>query len=1525
MTEDASPLGSFLRSFGGGALSGSPGADGHRSSAPSRAERGDRDPTGPASGSSGHRHRSTNEPSGVSLGLPLFAVDKVLATHPRGNGSNPAGSRGRHAGGTSTPPPSSSSGSFLSGFFGGVGGVGGGVGGPAGGGGGGDRTHGEAREFVAAACTSVALASPSGGAREGASPPARVFHAAAQCSEDGRKHHLLLRAVTVPRADGSGDAGGDEDDDTGTTAGENRSHAGPVLRALPWYEGPDARITSLAFSPPPAQDRLLCGTAGGAVYVIPSAALLGSGGAGGGAPPPSIQVLCSAGPPIKAALWWRRRGGDRGSLHSGKGVQGDARNQTRDVAIAAAGNGEVRFWDALSGAPLCAVCVGGRVESAELVDAGTVQYVLVAGDLVDPVSGRHSDRPEGGRGRVYWSLTLERGADLLPHAAGKPGFAPVLVRGRFGVGGGDGGNDFRWSNEGGDGGGDGDVHLSVHAGAGLEDSCSPLVASLNSSSATLTLFPGSDDLTPVSAHRVPPGTAAVHVTRRLIFALHTRNGSRRAHLAVIARTSKGKFSPLPSPSRSSAIPGSPAIEPAIVLQDIALSASAGSPRALMPSGQSRPGSLGLGWSEGLEGEVCVMWMAGAILECRPALPSIGAVFRGLLGVAEEDEAEAYANAVRHAGGRDSTRRRHQEGTSDGGRTNTSVDAGRIFASDSVAHSLGSRVVPPGGVFRGNGYSSGDAKAAILSAALQLDAAPLYLNAARDATRAGDIARARDLFARADNAPVAQFVSMCMEEWRAADALDHLAEDWDVTHGKGRDRAEDSGNGSPDDGRWNRNVAVSAVYPADELMSPDWLQLCCTTHLQLSAWAASTAAAALSAAVDFAEDHPDVDLPPLSLGAVPPPAAAAAAGELAEVCLGLRRDHPSERDLACAAHAARGAVDAATTVAGFLDACLKAGGDLPERLAAAASHLDLGGVTTPPRDFVTIVRSLLRTMLAAGCAVEVLHRAGRLERDQYVLNYTPPPQLHPGGACGGGIGGMGAMVLLNVPGVGRLKGKLSLFSAAMAAISTSLGGRPFPSLSSRADGGCPRRPLGAPAVGGRQAGCEAQSNGDDEDNEDCSVTALLPLMSAVETETLAAGAAAAAASGSGEMGAEEAHIAILLALSAAHRGAPRQQGVQRTLEVALRLGLDAGTVRADWAVAACLGWNNPRGAAVVFAARGAWLAAVRSRLRAVEPALEDLAKEHPHAASVEDIPRAAEVDPLLRHRVERELTGMMVELAVNPEVPREQGAAIGAVAEAWQRCHLSQERLERLILDNVGRSSSLSTQSVDGGRKAVGMDALLLLMERNRSMTRGRGMVGEELGDSDDRQDDENPGSAWDAALAATRREAGGFSPLTPLRFSATFALSVASLRVGTLKETSVASDSTSVNLLWSQIKGNLNKRLASSTAIRYDAPIVPPSAGAGTKVTRDAVDSWVFSCGHRYEALQMLDAAPRLQSWMTRAGLPLSGELLVADYALRRCALACPACATQAMEQHYSLRGRGSMLDAWVPGDVPTMLGTEKA
>ena len=69
----------------------------------------------------------------------------------------------------------------------------------------------------------------------------------------------------------------------------------------------------------------------------------------------------------------------------------------------------------------------------------------------------------------------------------------------------------------------------------------------------------------------------------------------------------------------------------------------------------------------------------------------------------------------------------------------------------------------------------------------------------------------------------------------------------------------------------------------------------------------------------------------------------------------------------------------------------------------------------------------------------------------------------------------------------------------------------------------------------------------------------------------------------------------------------------------------------------------------------------------------------------------------------------------------------------------------------------------------------------------------------------------------------------------------------------------------------------------------------------------MFSCGHRYDAARMKEETlPALASQMKRAGLSLAGELLVSDYGLRRCAVACPACSTRAVYQTYNVVGGGA-------------------
>ena len=241
------------------------------------------------------------------LGVPLFEADKVFAVQAaRGSGPKKSSGRSRSQGACQPrvcdPMDGLAPGKFLSGIFGGAGD--------------GDEDDGEdassspsrdapddpdapdhtRREFLAATCSSAFDTRP-GDAR-----PARVFHAAAHSSEGFTKHHLLLRA-----------------EERTHTANDDDEDRPPVLRALPWYEGAGGRITSMAFSPGPVNDRLLCGTADGGVYVIPcDSVLAGEKDEGneeigtkkkkkrGSKDEPMIQVLSAGGSAVVATAWWRR-------------------------------------------------------------------------------------------------------------------------------------------------------------------------------------------------------------------------------------------------------------------------------------------------------------------------------------------------------------------------------------------------------------------------------------------------------------------------------------------------------------------------------------------------------------------------------------------------------------------------------------------------------------------------------------------------------------------------------------------------------------------------------------------------------------------------------------------------------------------------------------------------------------------------------------------------------------------------------------------------------------------------------------------------------------------------------------------------------------------------------------------------------------------------------------------------------------------------------------------------------------------
>jgi len=1460
-----------------------------------------------------------------SLDIPLFAVEKVLSVRPRGR--KDGGEDTRRSSTTSSPGRGGSARvsnepTFMSGVYDDAPGTSGRA-----------PLHGRRegrREFLAAACTSDANARP------GDPTATRVLHAAALASEEGTRHDLLLRsegAGASEFADDPGDA------------------SPPTARVLPWYHGADARITSMEFSPLCAEARpnnrggstpprmLLCGTEGGGVYVVAAGALLSTGAGEGDArtnqasTTRGVRVLCTSGSRICSVLWWRRHavrsaGSDVSDGSSDGGAGSSAGSSASDnhelVAVACAQNGEVRFWNP-TGDPVCAVFVGGRAAGAAVVDTGASlgQYLLVSGFADHQVTGNvnsnstsfsaHSTDRTYTSPNAHWTLQLERRGASLPSSAGKRGFSPArLADGRFGACSSSSTEKICSSN----------AVLSVHPGAhdtsvsmmreGDDSSASPgglsttLVARLGAGSPTLALFHPSNDRVSIATYRVPDGTTAVRVTRRLIFALHRAKRGGRARLAVLVRRETDEGSglepkPLAAGSADSrgAKPGGfsasggtelaqagtgagPGPGPGtlwrnkeivpVVLQELTLSASVGRPleRALMSCGDRRGETNGGGGVTNFEG--CAVATQGATLVCRPSTPSTETLVRGLLGTAKGPEADAFAAAMRRAVGKESSRR--QSGGDD------------EFGDGAV---LSARTV-----------TRGDFKAETLLLFLGMNSSHesgLYTEAVHEAARVGDIARAARLAPRASaNAPVATCVAACLREWRAADALDYL------------DRLDRGGYPTT---RASRDLetheeTAEEQEQAHEKQQGVFLRLCCATHLELSAWAAATAAAAIRAAGAIAEEHPDTEFPWPS-GALSPPLAATAAEALANVAKTQTPGHKGLGSLEAAARckyfqlptfrlpdcpyetdtfffivsAARLAAAAAAGVTAFVDADVFAaerGGD--ETKSVFRARVRLAAIAT------------LRVALAAGSAADTFHNGGQALR-QFV-EYSSP---------GGGAGGS--------------RGEEDDFFD-----------------DDDLDESAARSPCAA-ARAVAYGALVPHASGDI--SFDCAgaVVAVLPLMRPEEVVSLAAVAGQAIGPSRANdalatgAGAAEIRVAALLCLVANTSSSSRDtRGIspagdtastrgykkdlrylthQRDLEETLREGLRHQKIRPQWAVAAALGWNNGSAAAVVLGCVGDWIGATRCRLRFVDDAIPS--SNHTRNARDQDA------------ETETELVATLALYATRAETATTRAAAIGAVCVAWRARCLSATRLETVLLTELD---------------LVGTEALTLLLRHDRAARR-RAAFGESECGARDAADD-----------AATNHEN------KPAWFSASFALAVALLRVEAASRDAghgVREDFNGVPLTgdtkhdhddarmsastrkesdesrWSRARAALCADAGQSTCIRWHAaPVVaaaegeslepPESPGQESetpgplglptpspKASGKVTDACVFSCGHVLPVERLAFAAAAFAGKLKRSGCPMSSELVAAEYALNQCALACPDCVSRAVHATYGVGG----------------------
>ena len=322
----------------------------------------------------------------------------------------------------------------------------------------------------------------------------------------------------------------------------------------------------------------------------------------------------------------------------------------------------------------------------------------------------------------------------------------------------------------------------------------------------------------------------------------------------------------------------------------------------------------------------------------------------------------------------------------------------------------------------------------------------------------------------------------------------------------------------------------------------------------------------------------------------------------------------------------------------------------------------------------------------------------------------------------------------------------------------------------------------------------------------------------------------------------------------------------------------------------MGWDNPRAASVAYMRGGKWLAATVCRVNAV-------LKEQPRRSSFGDdfVPP----DPERRRLVESELADLIRDTAPRCRGARERATALVAVAKAWRALNLPQGRLETLLLDGA----------TAGG--VVGAEAVALVLRRNRTV------LSNKMSNDDDFERSADP-------------------ELCKIPLSAKFAIAVASLRVrasepreepgsdddGDAKKDGRSKKDAKKDGAWSRVRAALAADASVSSSVRYPAPVVaaafgepleprspgpynlptptPPESPANPTLTPKprpdpSVDSYVFSCGHRFSAERMAKTTAALRVGMRDAGMPIVGELLAADFALDRCASACPGCASRAV------------------------------
>jgi len=137
-------------------------------------------------------------------------------------------------------------------------------------------------------------------------------------------------------------------------------------------------------------------------------------------------------------------------------------------------------------------------------------------------------------------------------------------------------------------------------------------------------------------------------------------------------------------------------------------------------------------------------------------------------------------------------------------------------------------------------------------------------------------------------------------------------------------------------------------------------------------------------------------------------------------------------------------------------------------------------------------------------------------------------------------------------------------------------------------------------------------------------------------------------------------------------------------------------------------------------------------------------------------------------------------------------------------------------------------------------------------------------------------------------------------FSGRFVLDVAAQRVEDDERKYSSENGSTIESLWSEIKGELTSNMHSSNLVRTkpftDAERAALERGGGRS------DCWAFTCGHRLAEDDLRRAVDDVKKRLDMLDLPISSLVLGSDYERPFCAVACPECVATAVEAHVDIR-----------------------